>query len=169
MAILGFELEEIARLLALIEAQQWEELIIEEEGRYLRIRGPRPESPARPAQEAATSGVSYPRAMPTTRPAGRKQLPPKPKVPKLGGLAPDEIALTAPMVGVFYRAGSPGTPPLIKVGDQIAFGQTIGIIEAMKIFSEIPADHAGVVAAIPAQDGQLVRTGEPLVILKQSA
>ena len=71
------------------------------------------------------------------------------------------------MVGVFYRTGKPGDPPLIEVGQRIVRDQPIGIIEAMKIFSEIPAEHGGIVVAIPANDGQLVQAGTPLVILKR--
>jgi acetyl-CoA carboxylase biotin carboxyl carrier protein len=73
------------------------------------------------------------------------------------------------MVGVYYRAGKPGDPPLVEVGQLIAKDQPIGIIEAMKIFSEIPAEQGGMVVAIPAKDGQLVQAGTPLVILKKQA
>lgn len=176
MAILGFELEEIAQLLALVESQQWEKFVLEEEGRYLRICGPRPEPPALPAAPpfAAPLPITAEVSVATGQNGKQKTLPAaKPpraaKAGKLGALAADQIALTAPMVGVFYRADKPGAPPLISVGDRIAVGQPIGIIEAMKIFSEIPAEHAGVVAAIPAEDGQLVQTGQPLIILQKIA
>ena len=60
-------------------------------------------------------------------------------------------------------------PNHIEIGQLIAREQPIGIIEAMKIFSEIPAEHGGIVVALPAQDGQLVQSGTPLVILKKQA
>jgi acetyl-CoA carboxylase biotin carboxyl carrier protein len=80
-----------------------------------------------------------------------------------------EIALVSPMVGVYYRSGKPGDPPLVEVGQVVVRDQPIGIIEAMKIFSEIPAEHGGTVVAVPAQDGQLVQAGTPLVIVKTQA
>lgn len=170
MAILGFEVEEIARLLALVDARQWEDFILEEEGRMLRIRGPRPAAPsvAPPAGAENQSRPSQPPAQAAPAlPAGRKPRSAR-NNGKVDAIQAGHVALEAPMVGVFYRANSPGAPPLIKPGDHISVGQTIGIIEAMKIFSEIPAEHAGVVVSVPAQDGQLVQSGTPLVILKSS-
>ena len=173
MAILGFELEEIARLLALMESQQWDELILQEENRSLRIRGPRPKSPdasfatftAIPPQTTETA----PQQTPVRRalPPGRRSTDKAASTP--AARPENQIALESPMVGVFYRADSPGAAPMIKVGDHISVGQTYGIIEAMKIFSELPAEHAGVVVAVLGKDGQLVQTGEPLVILQKEA
>ena len=79
----------------------------------------------------------------------------------------DHLPLVSPMVGVFYRSGKPGDPPLVEIGQVVAKDQPIGIIEAMKIFSEIPAEHSGIVVAVPAEDGQLVEAGTPLVILRK--
>lgn len=74
--------------------------------------------------------------------------------------------VVSPMVGVFYRAPSPSDPNFIEVGDRIERGQTIGLVEAMKVFNEITAESSGVVAQIKAQTGQLVETGEALLLLK---
>ena len=76
------------------------------------------------------------------------------------------IPLASPMVGVFYHAPSPGEPNFLEIGDRVERGQTIGLIEAMKVFNEITAEASGVVAEIPAGNGQLVETGQPLVLLK---
>ncbi|PQV64046.1 biotin carboxyl carrier protein [Abditibacterium utsteinense] len=74
--------------------------------------------------------------------------------------------IVSPMVGVFYRAPSPSDPNFIEIGDRVERGQTIGLVEAMKVFNEITAESAGVVAQIKAQTGQLVETGEALLLLK---
>ena len=80
--------------------------------------------------------------------------------------APDDVLITAPMIGTFYYAPTPGDPPFVNVGDPVEAGQTIGIIEAMKIMNEIPAEHAGVVAEFLAANGQPVEYGQPLLRLE---
>jgi acetyl-CoA carboxylase biotin carboxyl carrier protein len=171
MAILGFEMEEIARLLALLEASGLDELIVQEEGRTLRIRGPRhkksihrtPRIPAEAGMPALPAESVETPVLPV--PTRKAIAAPKTEAPV--SLSEDQVALTSPMVGMFYRADKPGSPPFVNVGEAVSVGQTIGLIEAMKIFSEIPAEHAGVVVAILAQDGQLVQADTPLVILRK--
>jgi len=76
-----------------------------------------------------------------------------------------EILITAPMIGTFYTAPTPGAQPFVVEGDEVYLGQTIGIIEAMKIMNEIAADRAGVVEAILVGNGQPVEYGSPLMRL----
>jgi len=71
----------------------------------------------------------------------------------------------SPMVGTFYRAPSPSSPAFVEVGQHIKVGDVIGIIEAMKMMNQIEADHAGVVEAILAQDGEPVEFDQPLVTI----
>jgi len=78
---------------------------------------------------------------------------------------PPEILITAPMIGTFYAAATPGAQPFVAEGDEVYVGQTIGIIEAMKIMNEIAADRAGVVEAILVGNGQPVEYGSPLMRL----
>jgi len=72
----------------------------------------------------------------------------------------------SPMVGTFYRAPSPGAKPFVEVGDQVKAGQTVCIIEAMKLLNEIECDKDGVVKAILAENGQPVEFGEPLFVIE---
>jgi acetyl-CoA carboxylase biotin carboxyl carrier protein len=78
---------------------------------------------------------------------------------------PPEILITAPMIGTFYAAATPGAQPFVIEGDEVYVGQTIGIIEAMKIMNEIAADRAGVVEAILVGNGEPVEYGSPLMRL----
>lgn len=71
----------------------------------------------------------------------------------------------SPMVGTFYRSPSPDAKPFVEVGAKIGVGDTICIIEAMKLLNEIEADHAGVIKAILVENGQPVEYGEPLFII----
>lgn len=72
----------------------------------------------------------------------------------------------SPMVGTFYRASSPGAKPFVEVGDTIKQGDTVCIVEAMKILNEIEADRSGVVTKILAQDGQAVEYGQALILVE---
>lgn len=78
---------------------------------------------------------------------------------------PEGTIITAPMLGTFYRASAPGEPVFVDIGDAIEAGQTIGIIEAMKIMNEIPAEVTGVVAEFLVKNGQPVEYGQPLLRL----
>jgi acetyl-CoA carboxylase biotin carboxyl carrier protein len=71
----------------------------------------------------------------------------------------------SPMVGTFYRAGAPGAKPFVEVGDAVKAGQTICVIEAMKLMNEIEADKDGVVKAIMVENAQPVEYGEPLMMI----
>ena len=72
----------------------------------------------------------------------------------------------SPMVGTFYRAASPGAKPFIEIGSVVKEGDTICIIEAMKILNEIEADKSGTVVQILAENGQAVEYGHPLVVIE---
>jgi acetyl-CoA carboxylase biotin carboxyl carrier protein len=73
--------------------------------------------------------------------------------------------VTSPMVGSFYRAPSPGADPFVQVGDTVKEGQTLCIIEAMKLLNEIEADKSGVVKEILVENGQAVEYGQPLFVI----
>jgi len=71
----------------------------------------------------------------------------------------------SPMVGTFYRSGSPGAKPFVEVGDTVKEGDALCIIEAMKLMNEIESDKAGVVKAILVENGQPVEFGQPLFVI----
>ena len=78
---------------------------------------------------------------------------------------PKGHTLKSPMVGTFYRAPSPGAPSFVEVGQSVTKGQTICIIEAMKLLNEIEADSDGVIKEILVENGQPVEYGQPLFVL----
>ncbi len=96
-----------------------------------------------------------------------------PAPPLVGTAAPPEAipvtsrhhSITAPIVGTFYAAASPESPPFIKVGDRLSKGQTICIIEAMKIMNEIESDVDGTVVEILADNATPVEFNQPLVVV----
>jgi len=84
-----------------------------------------------------------------------------PQVPQPGASA-NVKKVTAPLVGVFYASQSPDAEPFVKEGDRVEVGQTLCILEAMKLFNEITSDYAGVVARIIPENGELVSLGQEM-------
>ncbi len=75
-------------------------------------------------------------------------------------------AVKSPMVGTFYRSASPGAPSFVEVGSQVKEGDTICIIEAMKILNEIEADKSGTITQVLGENGQAVEYGQPLFVIE---
>ena len=75
-------------------------------------------------------------------------------------------AVKSPMVGTFYRSSSPGAPAFVEVGSKVNEGDTVCIIEAMKILNEIEADKSGTITQILGENGQAVEYGQPLFIIE---
>ncbi|WP_246796682.1 acetyl-CoA carboxylase biotin carboxyl carrier protein [Burkholderia perseverans] len=100
-------------------------------------------------------------AAPAMNPAGEGAAPAAAPAPA----APQGHVVTSPMVGTFYRAPSPGADPFIQVGDTVKEGQTLCIIEAMKLLNEIESDKSGIVKEILVENGQAVEYGQPLFVV----
>ncbi len=79
---------------------------------------------------------------------------------------PSLVAITTPLSGVFYASPAPDEPPYVNAGDEVEAGQTVALVEAMKVFNEIHAEVPGTVAQILATSGQLVTSGQPLIRLR---
>lgn len=80
--------------------------------------------------------------------------------------APNGSVITSPLVGTFYRRPAPTEPPYVEIGDRVEKGDTICIIEAMKVMNEIKAEHAGIVEKILVEDGKPVEYGQPLLVIR---
>ena len=78
---------------------------------------------------------------------------------------PTGMPITSPMTGIYYASPSPSAPPFVKDGDAVSAGQVIGLIEAMKVFNEVPAPTSGTIVRITVESGQLVNLGDPLMYL----
>jgi acetyl-CoA carboxylase biotin carboxyl carrier protein len=90
------------------------------------------------------------------------QVAPAPAAP---AAAPDGHVVKSPMVGTFYRSNSPGGKAFVDVGQSVAVGEALCIIEAMKLMNEIESDAAGTIKAILVENGQPVEYGEPLFVI----
>ncbi len=149
MAKLEFDEALIRRLSDLLEETGLTEIEYETEGHRIRV--------ARNNQVAA---VLAPGPAP-----GATCRPETIEIPGDGEGVPAD-ALVAPMVGTVYVAAEPGGSPFVKVDDQVEQGQTVLIIEAMKVMNPIPSPRTGTVKRILIQDGQPVEFGEPLMVIE---
>jgi acetyl-CoA carboxylase biotin carboxyl carrier protein len=138
----------IRRLAALLEETGLSEIEFEADGKRIRVGRGGGSVAAGPAPSTAS-------------PAGA----PVPGAPP-GAEAVPAGAVTSPMVGTVYLAAEPGAASLVKVGDKVTEGQTLLIIEAMKVMNPLASPHAGTVTQILVSDGQPVEFGEPLLILE---
>ena len=152
------DLRKIKKLIDLLEESNLAELEIKEGEEVVRLsRVPKNAAPA-PAPAAPLAAVPV-AAAPVAAPAAAAV-----ETPAVDALPAGHV-VKAPMVGTFYASATPGTPAFVKVGQQVAAGETLGIIEAMKMFNQIEADVAGTVKAILIENGQPVEFDEPMFVI----
>lgn len=143
------DLRKLKKLIDLVQESGISELEVTEGEEKVKIVKSGPMAPVQAVQIPAPAVAPLPAAAPIAA-------------------EPAEIpghAVKSPMVGTFYRSPSPGARAFIEVGDAVKSGDTICIIEAMKLLNEIESDKDGVVKAILVENGQPVEYGEPLVII----
>ncbi|MEM7403988.1 MAG: acetyl-CoA carboxylase biotin carboxyl carrier protein [Pseudomonadota bacterium] len=148
------DIRKVKKLIELMEESSIGELEIREGEEYVRIARPGSgPSAVQPPVVAAPVAVAAPAA--AEAPAAPAAAP-----------EPRGVAITSPIVGTFYRSASPGARPFVDVGSKVGVGDTVCIIEAMKILNQIEADKAGTVAAILVENGAPVEYGQDLFVLE---
>jgi acetyl-CoA carboxylase biotin carboxyl carrier protein len=150
------DLRKIKKLIDLLEESNLAELEIKEGEEVVRLsRVPKSAAPVAAAPAAPIAVAAAPVA---AAPAAVVEAP-------VANALPAGHVVKAPMVGTFYASATPGTPAFVKVGQQVKAGETLGIIEAMKMFNQIEADVAGTVQAILVENGQPVEFDEPMFVI----
>ncbi len=143
------DIRKVKKLIELLEASDVAEIEIKEGEEAVRIsRSPTVVAPTAQYQ-------AMPAAAPLSAPAASIAEAP----------ATQGTAIRSPMVGSFYRAPSPSSPPFVKVGTHVKVGDVVCIVEAMKMMNQIEADHSGVVEAILVEDGEPVEFDQPLMTI----
>ena len=152
------DLRKLKKLIDLVEQSGIAELEITEGEERVRIsRG-----------TGSVHAIAAPAHHPSLAAAGapaQPQSPPAPAGEASAAEEPQGYILKAPMVGTFYRASAPGAKPFVEVGQSVAVGDVLCIIEAMKLLNEIEADQAGTVKAILVENAQPVEYGQPLFVI----
>lgn len=151
------DLRKLKTLIDLVSDSNVSELeITEAEGKVRIVKG----GVAAPLQHyGAQPPMLAPQAAPATAPA-----PPAAELVTPAAVA--EHIVKSPMVGTFYRSASPGAMAFVEIGDAIKEGETVCIVEAMKILNEIEADKSGTVTKILCENGQAVEYGQPLFVIE---
>jgi acetyl-CoA carboxylase biotin carboxyl carrier protein len=149
------DLRKLKTLIELVETSGIAELEIQEGEERVRITRAGMQAPMAMFQAAPMP------AAPAVAPPAAPAPAPAPAAPA----APEGHVVKSPMVGTFYRAASPGAKAFVDVGDTVQQGDTLCIVEAMKLMNEIEADASGVVKAILAENGQPVEYGQALFVI----
>jgi acetyl-CoA carboxylase biotin carboxyl carrier protein len=156
------DLRKIKKLIDILEDSNLAELEIREGEESVRlsrmpkgsigaaVAAPQTQVHVEPQRAPGTAASAAPAHAPAT--PGGKELPPG-------------HVLRSPMVGTFYASPNPDSPPFVKVGQAVKAGETLAIIEAMKMFNQIEADIAGTIVAVLASNGQPVEFDEPLFVI----
>jgi len=154
------DLRKIKKLIELLEESQLSEIEIhegEESVRLIRHTASVSAAPAMPAT-APTSPVG------SSPSSSASENQPESEEPEL----PEGEIVRSPMVGTFYSSPNPETPAFVKEGSKVGMGDTLCLIEAMKMFNQIEAEVAGQVVAVLVEDGQPVEFDEPLFVIRTS-
>ena len=140
-----FDVKKVKQLIELMQEHELSELDLRQADSRVRIR-----------RGGEVVAYSAPAARPTTPAAAATAAAAETGEARM-------LVIKSPMVGTFYRASGPDSPPFVKVGDRIGPEKTVCIVEAMKVFNEIPAGVSGQVVAILVENGAPVEFGQPLI------
>lgn len=158
------DIRKVKKLIELLEESGISELEITEGEESVRIS--RHPSGTQLIAQAPSMAMPAPHISgPAPAPAAAPTAAPAPASAPAGG-GDDRHLMRAPMVGTFYRAASPGAKPFVEVGQTVRAGQTLCIIEAMKMLNQIEADRAGVVTEILADNEEPVEFDQPLFVIE---
>lgn len=150
-----FDVRKVRKLVELMNEHELAEIDLKQGDQRIRLR-----KGGEPVMMTAT-----PAAAPVA--AAAPAAPAAPTAAKPAADDPNAIVIKSPMVGTFYASANPESAPFIKVGDQVGPTTTICIIEAMKVFNEIPAEVSGKVLAVLVETGSAVEFGQPLFKLQK--
>ncbi len=148
------DIRKVKKLIELLEESGIAEIEIKEGEEAVRIS----RMPTGSYATHAPAPVMAPAAAAAPPAAAVEAVPAKPRA--------NEHVVTAPMVGTFYAAATPGAKAFVDIGDEVKVGQVLCIIEAMKMMNQIEADKAGRVTSVMAQNGDPVEFGQPLFVIE---
>jgi len=155
------DISDLKEILRILEAQDITEFELEQDGVKLRVCRASA-APARVDAGHPAPGSAPPAFVASPSPSSPAPAP----APAAAEAVADGTLVKSPIVGTFYRAPDPNSPPFVSVGDRVKVGQVLCIIEAMKLMNEIEAEMAGEVTRVHPENGQPVQYGDPLFTIR---
>lgn len=149
-----FDVRRVRRLVELMQEFELDEIDLRQAEQRIRLR--KDQEPV-----VVPGGYAAPPPMLAAPPAAAPAAPPPAAATAADSAAGGQF-ITSPMVGTFYLSGSPDSPPFVKVGDQVGQDTVVCIVEAMKVFNEIPAECSGKISAVLVDNGAAVEFGQKL-------
>jgi len=162
----GIDLGQLEQLLSFMSEHGLEEFEYAQGDLRIHLKKAVASASSAPSQALSTASQSSVSATPARAETTRAESEPVAAPAPAAAPADDLHVIKSPIVGTFYAAPNPESGPFVKVGDTVQAGQTVCIIEAMKLMNEIEADISGEVARIMVENGQPVEYGEPLFALR---
>ena len=156
------DIRKVKKLIEMLEESAIDEIEVHEDKDSVRVsrnqHAPAPAAAAAPAKEiqaaAQPGSVSVAEPAPGPEPAESEE--------------PEDNIVRSPMVGIFYEAQAPGKPSFVELGQTVAKGDVLCIIEAMKIMNQVESEKAGIISRIMATNGEPVEYGQPLFIIRDA-
>lgn len=158
----SFDLAQLRELIEMMEAHGVTEVNLRHGNEQWRLR-------RGPSTVAIPASMPMPAAYPSAAPAplAAPASPAAPAAPAAAAQDPSLSEIKSPAVGTFYSTPSPDDPPFVKVGSKVNPETTVCLIEAMKVFNQIPADCSGVIEKVLVKDGDAIEFGQPLFLVRQ--
>lgn len=160
------DLDKLRELIGIFESSELSEIEIEEQDRRIRLTKGHPHQAHAPQSIIthipmhAPAPAPVPMAAPVSQPAPGVEHPPAPEMEE------GVVTIDSPMVGVFYAAPAPGEPPFVSPGDVVEEGQTVCIVEAMKLMNEVAAKLHGTIVSVLVENGEPVEYNQPLFAVR---
>jgi acetyl-CoA carboxylase biotin carboxyl carrier protein len=156
-----FDVRRVRRFIELMNEHELSEIDLRQADQRIRLR--------RGPETVTVASALSPAAAPVAPVAAGKAAEAAAVAPPAAEEEAGTQLIRSPMVGTFYTSANPETPPFVKVGDQVGPETTVCIVEAMKVFNEIPAECSGKISAVLATNGQSVEYGQPLFRVASNA
>ncbi len=166
-----FDVRRVRKLVELMERHELAEIDLRDGDVRIRLRKGRQPSSAAGVPQGVPMPFVFPVSSPIAPPGGeatavsptvRREEEEKKPEPSPAAPADNLLLIRSPMVGTFYSSPDPDSPPYVKVGDHVGPETVVGIVEAMKVFNELPAEVSGKIVAVLVENGEPVEYGQPL-------
>ncbi len=160
------DIEKIEKLIEMMVANDLVEISLRDGGEEVNLRRPNASLPQGVVQLGPAAGACTPAPVVQSLPAQPAAEPLQPQKKEAEEDESELVEVKSPMVGTFYSASDPESPPFVKIGQQVQVGMVVCILEAMKVFNEIKSEVAGTIERVLVKNAAAVEFGQPLFLVR---